>query len=796
MDWYCYFLELFNPTLKTEMQKIKLPMACIKLISLVLLAALASCGGGSSPANTTPALNAPFISVQPLSISAPEGDSVTFSVTATGTAPLSYQWQRNGSDVAGATSAQYTLPAQVSDQGSMWTVIVRNSAGSITSSAAKLTVASKSLLAGAIAGNSFNGYVEIKGIAVDDNGAIYLSDRADDNHLRVVTQQGVSHMLALTAAAGDATAQLSQVVSLTRDAMGNLYATDQGCVIHKISPSGLLTTLAGSSSCGAADGKGTAASFDSMLAITVDASGSVYVGGGATIRKITPDGSVTTLAGISRTYGTSDGDAKSARFGSISGIAVDTAGVIYVADAGSNINGIVGSRIRKLSPAGIVSTLAGGSAYGSADGAGAVATFSSLNGLTIDKQGNLFVADEGNHTIRKITPGGVVTTLAGTASQLTPAAVDGIGAAARFNLPYGLAADSAGNVYVSDSSPGLQLNSVRKITPAGEVTTITGSNAGVGVTDGSASEARFARPEAIALHSDGTLFVADTGNQLIRKISAAGVTSTLAGNPGHGSFLSSGDGTGVQATFVQPAGIAVGSDGVAYIADAFRNTIRRVGNDGVVTTLAGSYQNRYRPADGRGAEAGFSSTNGIAMDGNGTLYVADYQAVRKIDANGNVTTLTGTLGSGSGGTADGSLAQARFGYLTAIALDASGNLYLTDSGNHNVRKITPAGVVTTLAGTPGVAGDADGRGSAASFNGPHGIALDKAGNVYVADTKNNLIRRISTSGEVTTVAGTRGLTGNTLGAFAGALNRPMGLAFDANGALLVTSANGIFKLPL
>lgn len=780
------------------MRKINLPVACIKLISLVILAAVASCGGGgSAPSDTAPALSAPAISAQPLSISAPEGGSVTFSVTASGAAPLSYQWQRNGSDVVGATSAQYTLaPVQASDNGSLWTVIVRNGGGSITSSPAKLNVASKSLLAGAMAGNSFNGYVEIKGIAVDDNGDIYLSDRADDNHLRVVTQQGVSHKLALTAASGDATAPLSQVVSLARDATGNLYATDQGCVIHKISPAGLLTTLAGNATCGAADGKGTAASFDSMLAITVDAGGSVYVGGGATIRKITPDGTVTTLAGLSRTYGTSDGDAQSARFGGISGIAVDAAGAIYVADAGTNINGIVGSRIRKLTQAGIVSTLAGGSAYGAVDGPGTVATFSSLNGLAIDRQGNLFVADVGNHTIRKITPTGMVSTLAGTASQLAPAAADGVGAAARFDLPYGVAADSAGNVYVSESNPGLGNNSVRKITPAAEVTTITGGGAGTGTTDGPSSAARFARPEAIALHSDGTLFVADTGNQLIRKISAAGITSTLAGNPGHGSFMSSGDGTGAQATFFQPTGIVVGSDGIAYIADAVRNTIRRLGNDGVVTTLAGSYQNRGRPADGQGTKAGFSSTNGIAIDGNGTLYVADYRAVRKVDANGNVTTLAGTLGPWDGGTADGSLAQARFGYLTAIAIDASGNLYLTDSLNHNVRKITPAGVVTTLAGTTGVAGDADGQGSAASFNGPRGIAIDKAGNVYVADTENNLIRRISSTGQVTTVAGKRGLTGNTLGAFDGALNRPMGLTLDANGALLVTSANGVFMLPL
>lgn len=791
------------------MRKIDLAAAFTKLIPLVILATVAGCGGGgggstpvttppvnTTPVDTTPPVSAPSISVQPVSISTPDGGSVTFSVTATGTAPLSYQWQRNGSDVTGATSAQYTLAqAQASDNGTLWTVVVRNSAASVTSAAAKLSVASKSLVAGAIAGNTFTGTVEIKGIAVDDDGNIYLSDRMDNGHLRVVTQQGVSRKLTLTANAGDVMAPLSAVVSLARDGAGNFYTTDQSCTIHKISPAGLLTTHAGGY-CGAADGKGTAATFDSTLALTVDAGGTVYVAGGGSIRKIAADGTVTTLAGMARVYGTSDGDARSARFGSVSGIAVDAAGAVYVADAGSNIDGIVGSRIRKLSLAGIVSTVAGGSAYGAVDGAGAVATFSTLNGLTIDKQGNLFVADVGNHTIRKITPAGIVSTLAGAASPLAPAVLDGIGAAARFNLPYGVAADSAGNVYVADVNPGLQLNAVRKITPSAEVTTITGNNAGNGVTDGPAAAARFDWPGAIAVHSDGTVFVADTGNQLIRKISAEGVVSTLAGNPFNAELDSSGDGTGAQANFSEPAGIVVGKDGVAYVADAFRNTIRRVGSDGVVTTLAGSYQTSMEAADGQGARARFSRTNGIALDSNGILYVVDNHAVRKVDTNGNVTTLTGTLGPLNSGTADGTLAQARFGYPRAITIDASGNLYLTDQLNHNVRKITPAGIVTTLAGTTGVAGDADGPASAASFNGPRGIAVDKAGNVYVADSGNNLVRKISTSGEVTTVAGKRGLAGNVLGAFAGALNQPIGLAFDVNGNLLVTSANGIFKLPL
>ena len=305
-----------------------------------------------------------------------------------------------------------------------------------------------------------------------------------------------------------------------------------------------VTTLAGSTN-GFADGTGTAAQFFSPDGIAVTTDGTIFVADrdNNRIRKITTTGVVTTLAGS--TQGFADGTGTAAQFYAPRGLAVDVAGNVYVADTQNN-------RIRKITPAGVVTTLAG-STNGFADGTGTAAKFNWPQGVTVDATGNVFVADTGNIRIRKITATGVVTTFAGN----TVGTADGIGTAAQFNSPQGLAIDGVGTIFVADSYN----NRIRKITATGVVTTLTGT---VG---------QFYYPHSLAVATDGTIFVADTDNYRIRKITTTGEITTFAG--GTGGFA---DGTGTAAKFNEPAGIAVANDGTIFVADRMNFRIRKITN--------------------------------------------------------------------------------------------------------------------------------------------------------------------------------------------------------------------------
>jgi streptogramin lyase len=352
----------------------------------------------------------------------------------------------------------------------------------------------------------------------------------------------------------------------------------------------------------------------------------------------------------------------------------------------------------------------------------------------VDGAGNVFVADRGNDTIRKITPAGVVTTLAGTVGSSGSA--DGTGAAASFslnlddwNLFSGVAVDGADNVFVADSSN----HTIRMVTSTGVVTTLAGSARLFGSVDGTGATARFAFPYGVAVDGAGNVFVADSGNDTIRKITPAGVVTTLAGT---GRSSGSADGTGAVAKFYNPCGVAVDRVGNVLIADLSNSTIRKITPIGVVTTLA-------RLED---------SPEGVAVDGAGNVFVAGNDTIRKVTPAGVVTTLAGT--AGSSGSADGTGSAASFNGASGVAVDGAGNVFVADSGNNTIRKVTPAGVVTTLAGTAGSSGSADGTGAVARFYWPSGVAVDEAGNVFVADTKNNAIRKVTPAGVVTTFART------------------------------------------
>ncbi|MDM0021918.1 NHL repeat-containing protein [Variovorax saccharolyticus] len=320
-----------------------------------------------------------------------------------------------------------------------------------------------------------------------------------------------------------------------------------------------VSTFAGSGTIGSVNGNGTAASFYLPYSVVVDKNGSLLVSDTATnlVRKISPAGDVTTFAGGSS--GTSqDGNGTAASFSGLSGLALDPTGNAYAAEFGGN-------RIRKITPAADVTTLAGNGSIGSLDGHGSSATFNTPSSVATDVDGNIYVLEFIGAVVRKVTPAGNVTTLAGSGIA---GFADGTGAAVSFGQAYGIATDAVGNVYVADSSN----NRIRKITPGGVVTTLAGSGQ-IGATDGAGSSASFSMPGGLTVDSDGNVYVADTGNSLLRKITPAGVVSTLAGQPG---VLGAQNGIGAAATFKQPYGVTVDAVGNLYVADTFGNLIRKI----------------------------------------------------------------------------------------------------------------------------------------------------------------------------------------------------------------------------
>jgi serine/threonine-protein kinase len=331
-----------------------------------------------------------------------------------------------------------------------------------------------------------------------------------------------------------------------------------------------------------------------------------------------------------------------------------------------------------------VVTLAG-SDEGFAEGSGTEAQFSGAVDVAVDAEGNVYVADGANHRVRKITPDGTVTTLAGS-DQVLP--VDGPVSEAVFSTPTGIALTASGALYVADSvAEDPHPMRVRVVTPEGMVTTLAGSWED-GYKDGFGPDAQFKVPASVAVDDAGNVYVADTNNHRIRLISPEGEVTTLAGPPEAGYVAGYADGPAAEARFQGPRSVAVDEEGNVYVADTGNHCIRLISPTGAasltVSTLAGGKEPGY--VDGPGAEA-------------------------------------------------------RFNFPSGIAVDAEGNLYVADTANHRIRKITPEGVVTTLAGS-GEPSDADGPAGEAAFRAPEGVAVDADGNVIVADTGNHRIRKI------------------------------------------------------
>ncbi len=336
-----------------------------------------------------------------------------------------------------------------------------------------------------------------------------------------------------------------------------------------------------------------------------------------------------------------------------------------------------------------------------------------------------------------------------TGGSSTSAAITLSVASALIPFPVAIAVDGAGNLYVTDSS----IHTIHKINTANQVSTLAGTTGAAGSVDSTSTLASFNQPSGIASTSTGVLTVADTGNALIRRVTAAGAVSTLAGI--RSVTVNAGPAPSPRpfTNFGMPIGVGFDSTGNVYVADATFHTIYQspVSDPLGIIIYAGSIKNSGS-SDGDAADARFNYPTGLGVDGVGNVYVGDTtnNTIRKITPAGVVSTLAGL--TGVSGWSDGTGFDALFNQPGGLAVDSSGNVYVADTGNSVIRKITPAGVVTTLAGLSTIGGMKDGTGSDAWFNQPRAVAVDGSGNVYVADTGNAAIRKISPTGEVTTLA--------------------------------------------
>lgn len=624
-----------------------------------------------------------------------------------------------------------------------------------------------------------------QGVAVDNSGNIYVAD-SGNNTIRVINSSGVSSTLAGTAGvvgsangtgAGASFNQPSGIALDNPAHVSNLYVTDYGnSTIRQITLAGAVTTIAGTAGVtGISNATGASASFFHPMGIAVDKSTNLYVAdyGNDLIRMISPAHAVTTLAGTAGVFGSANGSGTSAQFYNPEGVAVDASSNVYVADTGNGA-------IRKIT-SGSVSTFVGSpGSLGAADGIGTNAQLYQPIGITINSAGTLYVADAFNNTIRQISSSAAVITLAGLAG--TTGSVDGASSSARFWGPQGLAVNSTGNVYIADTAN----STIREMTPGGVVTTVAGSPS-EGITNGATPNARFYSPQSIAVDSQTNVYVADTQNSVIRKITPAGVVSVFAGSPG---VFGSADGTGSAALFSGPQGVAVDSSGNVYVADTGNSTIRVISPSGTSSTLAGLAGNPGN-ADGSGTGVQFNLPQGVAVDSSGNVYVADTgnHTIREI-SGGVSSTLAGM--PDVYGTFDGTNEGARFNGPTSVAVDSSGNVYVTDYNNNTIRKVTQAGVVTTLAGWAGMWGSADGTGSAALFFGPTGISVDNSGNLYVVDSGNQTLRKVTPSSGnwvVSTIAGSPGVSGSVNGTGTGAeFYYPAGVTVSSAGYVYIADS--------
>ena len=512
------------------------------------------------------------------------------------------------------------------------------------------------------------------------------------------------------------------------DAAGNVYVCDLGNqIVVKIAIDGTATVVAGNGiRAGGYSGDGgpaTSASLNRPIGVVVDRTGNLYIAdfNNGRIRKVSPQGIITTVAGNGKCcYSGDGGPATAAALNRPSSVALDGVGNLYFSDYSGN-------RVRKVTPGGVITTVAGNGQEGFS-GDGGPATSAMLGGpsdMTLDAAGNLYIAEINRNGIRKVNLEGIISTVAG--NHVSGFSGDGGPAtSASITAPEGIAVDGGGNLFIADFSN----NRIRKVTPGGIISTVAGGGGSLG-DGGPATSAQVTNPMDVAVDAAGNLFIPDLGNRRLRRVSAGGTISTLAGN---GQPRFSGDGgPATLAELEEPRHMALDAAGNLLIAEWSNFRVRKISPQGIISTVAGNGQRGGSGDGGPATAASLNTPSSVAVDSTGNLYIAEFHGgrVRKVNLLGTITLFAG--GGGSLGD-NGPATSAKLVSPSGVAVDTAGNVFISDNGDHRVRKVSPAGTITTVAGNGQGSSSGDGgQATAASINGPSGVALDAALNIYITE---------------------------------------------------------------
>jgi len=608
----------------------------------------------------------------------------------------------------------------------------------------------------------------VDGIATDNKGNFYISKRAH-NTIDRVDKNGMLIRFAGTGEAGYSgdggpalKATLKIPAGLLTDDKGNVYIADrENNVVRKVNRKGIITTIAGNGTAGFSGdgGPATKASLNLPSGLALDSKGNLYISDRSNnrIRMVNPEGIITTYAGNGKDgYGGDSGPALKARIDRPFGLAIDKKDNLYIADRRNN-------RVRKVTPSGIITTVAGdgGFFFMGDNGPAYRASIAGPTGVAVDDKGNLYIADRNNNRIRVVDNQGMIRTVAGTGHQ----DYNGDSELARdtnLYLPFGLALDAKGRPLVIDRSH----YRIRRIDPlTGKVETLAGNGRKNFAGDGGpATGANLNFPHGIAVDKKGNIIFSDKGHNRIRKISPAGIIHTIAGNGIRGNV---GDGIpAIEASLFSVQSLILNSKEEIYFVSpsGFVNMIRYIDNKGIIHTFVQTADKAYLAALKSNESQGLSMKSKIAMvtqfsdivfDKNDNIYAADRinHQIRKIDPEGHVSTIAGT--GASDFTGDGGPAvKAAFRDPRSITIDADGNLYIGDTANNRIRKIDTKGIVSTIAGTGEHKDTGDGGPALkAGIRSMDALAFSPAGELYIVGFNTHRIRKITKDGKIVTVAG-------------------------------------------